>query len=95
MQYTKPALTFDQQLEKLISRGLKVLDRSKALKILEMISYYRLSAYFIPFQQQKDKFKDNITFEDVYSLYELTSPLKIKPVAKLIQEEVFIVHFTN
>ena len=48
MKYTKPALTYNQQLDLLISRGLQVNDRNKALLILSQISYYRLSAYCIP-----------------------------------------------
>ncbi len=76
MEYTKPALTFEQQLDRLISRGLQVSDRSKALEVLEKISYYRLSAYFIPFQLEKDKFKNNITFEDICSLYEFDKKLR-------------------
>lgn len=69
MQYTKPPLTFDQQLDLLISRGLIVNDRPQALKILRQISYYRLSAYCIPFHISKDQFHGSAKFEDVYELY--------------------------
>ena len=41
--YAKPALTYSQQLEQLVKRGLVVENEAKALHILENISYFRLS----------------------------------------------------
>ncbi len=45
--FTKPAIDFTQQLQKLQARGLVVADESRALRYLANISYYRLSGgYF-------------------------------------------------
>ena len=45
--YCKPALTIDQQLDLLASRGLNIPDRDKARHYLNYIGYHRLSGYFL------------------------------------------------
>jgi abortive infection bacteriophage resistance protein len=52
MTYSKPWKSFDEQLDLLISRGLIVTDRTKALEYLQRIGYYRLSGYWYPFRQR-------------------------------------------
>ena len=42
--------TYEEQLEKLISRGIVVEDEERCKKVLEDINYYRLTAYFLPFK---------------------------------------------
>lgn len=54
-QYNKPALTLEEQLQKLEARGMLVTDRENALKQLASISYYRLSGYCYPFRQRDDE----------------------------------------
>ncbi len=43
--YEKPHLTYEEQIDKLIGRGLEVADRDGAAATLRLIGYYRLSAY--------------------------------------------------
>lgn len=50
MKYTKPFLTFDQQAEQLLARGLEA-DKSELVRRLEQVNYYRLSAYWHPFRK--------------------------------------------
>ena len=70
MKYEKPALTFDQQIELLQSRGLIVDDIAVAASYLSNISYYRLSAYMLPLKVVgEDRFLDGTTFEDILRLY--------------------------
>ena len=76
MQYAKPHLNFEQQLDKLIGRGLTVSNRAVAAGILEKISYYRLSAYFLPFLDQKDIFRIGVTFDQILELYEFDRQLR-------------------
>ncbi|MEZ0453801.1 hypothetical protein ABTW24_19580 [Sphingobacterium thalpophilum] len=59
--YNKPPLRFADQLEKLKRRGLEVPDESRAIAYLQQISYYRLSAYFLPYQSVKDIFDKGTT----------------------------------
>lgn len=79
MHYTKPAITYEQQLEdKLLGRGLIVPDRDRALRWLRNVGYYRLSAYFIPFRvRNSDEFKPGIKFDDVTNLYKFDAKLRL------------------
>lgn len=69
--FKKPALTYEQQLNKLQERGLHVEDKAKALHLLEHISYYRLSAYFYPLliDQEKHSFAESATFQQAFDMY--------------------------
>jgi len=53
--YNKPHLTYQQQIDLLKNRRLIVKDEQFAIIKLQHISYYRLSAYFLPFQSTKDR----------------------------------------
>lgn len=90
MQYSKPALTIQQQINLLSSRGLIIKDQRFAEAVLQQISYYRLSAYCIPFQLQKDKFHDGTSFESVYRLYRFDHDLRILVFDVLERVEVAI-----
>ena len=52
MRYTKPPLTFSQQADLLISRGLSG-DREVIISRLRAVSYYRLSGYWHPFKNSQ------------------------------------------
>ena len=54
--YEKPHLLYHEQIQLLKNRNLIINDEDYALQKLKHISYYRLSAYFIPFYSQKDIF---------------------------------------
>ena len=90
MKYTKFPLTIDEQVELFISRGLSVPDRDLAVSILKQISYYRLSAYGIPFQIEKDRFQDGATFDDVLRLYRFDHALRMLVFDRLEKVEVTI-----
>lgn len=49
--YTKPHLSFADQLALLEARGLDVTDQARAILHLQRIGYGRLSPYWQPFQQ--------------------------------------------
>jgi abortive infection bacteriophage resistance protein len=75
--YNKPPLSFEEQLELLISRGLQVPDKAKALNYLKEISYFRLSAYFLPYQQVKNSFNKGITFKQIIDTYSFDRELRL------------------
>ena len=72
-RYTKPPLTYQQQVELLKSRGLQFADEARAKRHLANISYYRMSAYMLPFKEANqegeilDSFKKDITWDCVYT----------------------------
>lgn len=80
--YRKDHKTFEEKLELLKQKGLIVFNEKYALAKLKHINYYRLSAYFLPFQYKKDDFKNrdkflpNTTFEDIIKLYTFDTELR-------------------
>lgn len=87
-KYNKPALTFRQQLELLEKRGLAIADRPAAEATLADTNYYRLSAYCIPFQKERDVFLPGATFEKVRALYEFDRKLRSCVVQGLERFEI-------
>jgi abortive infection bacteriophage resistance protein len=75
--YNKSPLTFLDQIALLKSRGMHFDNESKALLYLQEISYYRLSAYFLPYQTEKDTFEKQITFEQVLKTYTFDRELRL------------------
>lgn len=88
--YTKPALTFDQQLELLAGRGLIIPDRPAAQAILSRISYYRFSAYCLPYKDNHDRFHPGATWDEVLALYEFDRRLRLLVMDALERVEVAI-----
>lgn len=81
-EYTKPPLTYQQQVELLKSRGLLIPDEERAIRHLSNISYYRLSAYMLPCKEIKDEcytehFIEGKTWDDVYNLYLFDRKLRL------------------
>lgn len=75
--YNKTPLSFQEQITLLKSRDLIIGDEPKALSYLKEISYYRLSAYFLPYQTAKDKFENNITFDQIIKTYSFDRELRL------------------
>jgi abortive infection bacteriophage resistance protein len=75
--YNKSPLTFLDQIALLKIRGMHFDNESKALLYLQEISYYRLSAYFLPYQTEKDTFEKQITFEQVLKTYTFDRELRL------------------
>jgi abortive infection bacteriophage resistance protein len=50
MEFNKSAKSFEQMVDLLISRGMTVEDPAKAQHYLAHINYYRLEAYWLPFE---------------------------------------------
>lgn len=76
-QYSKQPLSFEEQLQLLKDRNLIVDNDIKALSYLRGISYYRLSAYYLPFQQHKDVFNPNTNFQEVIDIYSFDRQLRL------------------
>jgi len=74
--FTKTHLSYDEQIALLESRGLIVTDKALARKKLKHISYYRLSAYFLPLQKDKDIFVNDTRFEEILRLYYFDKALR-------------------
>lgn len=75
--YTKSPLPFADQIRLLESRGLTITDKDKALCFVQQISYYRLSAYFLPYQSSKDTFIPGTTFDQIIQTYSFDRDLRL------------------
>jgi abortive infection bacteriophage resistance protein len=72
MKYTKPPLSFARQIALLESRGMTVADHERASRYLSHINYFRLRAYWLPFENGKDSehsFQPGTTFDSPLTLY--------------------------
>ena len=92
MTYSRPWLSYEQQLQQLKDRGMQVSDDAAALSYLERIGYYRLSAYWYPFRHfevvqdaeskrprsvSTDTFVANTHFTDAAELYLFDKKLRL------------------
>lgn len=80
MNYSKPAITIQDQIAKLKARGLRFDDEALAESYLSNISYYRLRAYTYPFQDNSHPdhpFTTDISFEEIIKLYVFDRKLRI------------------
>ncbi|MVN21564.1 Abi family protein [Mucilaginibacter arboris] len=91
--YTKPALSFQDQLQQLKERGLVIEDDQKAIFLLENISYYRLSGYWYPLLQEPKSshvFKPDASFNQSFQLYCFDKELRKLVSSELEKIEVAI-----
>lgn len=75
--YNKAPLSFQEQINRLKSRGLNFEDEPKAIEYLKEISYYRLSAYFLPYQMVKDTFNNGVSFKQIIKTYAFDRELRL------------------
>ena len=73
-RYQKPPLPVQEQIQKLKERGLKIRDDKLVIHYLSTIGFYRLSAYFVPFEDRNNTsiehaFLKGTTFDDILRLY--------------------------
>ena len=88
IDYFKPHLAYEKQIELLTSRGLIIEDKEFALGLLRSIGYYRLSSYLYPFRDkdmksESEKFKGKVSIEIVAELIEFDSKLRHEILAGL------------
>lgn len=75
------------------SRGLVISDEAKAVRYLESIGYYRLSAYMYPFlkvPKETHQYKDGTTFQQVLNLYRFDKKLRMLLLYEIEKEEIAI-----
>ena len=88
-KYTKPSLPYSKQVDLLKSRGLIIPDHDAAERYLRQVSYYRFSAYCLPFETVRHQFKPRATFEQIAKLYEFDRHLRF-----LIDEAMEVIEIT-
>ncbi|HYG07269.1 MAG TPA: Abi family protein [Stenotrophomonas sp.] len=89
MRYSKQPLSFADQLQLMQDRGLIVRDPARALRWLKNVSYYRLSAYFLPFKRD-EAFIPGTEFDDIAGLYIFDRKLRLLVLDAIERVEVAI-----
>lgn len=89
MKYEKPPLTFSQQADQLITRGLSA-DRSILIERLKAVSYYRLSGYWYPFRNPDNYFKPGTTLEKIWKRYTFDRRLRLLVMDAIERVEVSV-----
>lgn len=80
MRYTKPPVSFSDQIQKLKDRGLVIPDEAAAYRYLSNISYYRLRAYTYTYQDNNNSdhpFVGKVSMEDIMALYTFDRKLRL------------------
>ncbi len=96
IEYRKPLLNYQAQLEKFQDRGLLIDDWQLGLTTLLNINYYRLSAYCLPFKQRDhlgrltEKFQQGTALSDVLAFYEFDRKLRLLVMDAMERIEISI-----
>lgn len=71
MKFCKPAKTVDEQIDILRERGMVIDDADSARHYLSHINYYRLTGYWLRFEEthKPHQFKAGTRFDDVLDVY--------------------------
>lgn len=77
VKYTKVVASYDEQIERLRTRGVKIYDEIKAQEYLSDIGYYRLGFYIFPFEvtypfldkRRRHTVKEGTTIEEIVAFY--------------------------
>lgn len=80
--FAKPSLTTDEQLALLQNRGMGIVDIDRARNALNHVNYYRLRAYWLPFedagaQDGPHRFLPGTDFDTVVAIYNFDRELRL------------------
>ena len=90
MKYAKPPLSFSDQADLLMRRGLEVASKQELVEKLEAVSYYRLSAYWYPFKQPDETLVPGTTLEKVWRRYTFDRQLRLLVMDAIERAEIAI-----
>lgn len=95
MNYTKPALPFEQQAQRLLDRGMIAPSKDALISCLKAVNYYRLSAYWYSFKvtdpiSGAESFAPNTNFETVWRRYSFDRELRLLVMDAIERVEVSI-----
>ena len=81
MLFNKPPLSVPDQIRLLQGRGMVIADEARATRVLQHINYYRLRAYWLPFETQptdaEHAFRLGTDFDNVVGLYVFDRKLRV------------------
>jgi abortive infection bacteriophage resistance protein len=90
--FSKPATTYAQQVALLQQRGMVINDPAAAEFYLQHFNYYRLGAYWLPFEADHatHRFRPGTRFEEVVNLYVFDRELRLLMLDAIERLEVSV-----
>ncbi len=90
MRFNKSPKTFDEQIDLLQSRGMVIEDHKAARHYLSHLNYYRLTAYWLPFEADhaSHTFHPGTNFNAVLNLYVFDRELRLLVLDAIERVEV-------
>lgn len=90
--FTKPPTSYQEQVQLLQQRGMLIADPKEAEFYLQHINYYRLGAYWLPFEisHAAHQFREGTSFEQVLALYIFDRELRLHLLDAIERIEVSV-----
>lgn len=90
--FTKVATTYDEQVALLQNRGMAISDVALAQHQLQHLNYYRLAAYWLPFEvdHAAHRFAPNTQMSDALNLYSFDRSLRLLVMDAIERIEVSV-----
>lgn len=90
--FEKKATTYDEQVAKIKQRGMNITDLPNAKFYLQHLNYYRLIAYWLPFETDRTThaLKPGTCFDDVLNLYMFDRELRLLVLDAIERVEVSV-----
>lgn len=94
MHYNKPPTTIDEQIDLLLERGMQG-EQPLMRRWLETVGYYRLSAYWLPFelppaetQTRSKRFAQGVRFDTIIDIYVFDRKLRLLVMEAIERVEI-------
>lgn len=81
--------TNEELIELLISKGVIVENKNNAIKKIEKYTYYNvINSYKYIFKDNNNKYKSNVSFNEIYALYDFDKKLRYIMLKYILEVEV-------
>lgn len=88
MEYAKPYLSFEQQADKLIKRGMQC-NRESLIEHLSDVGYYRLSGYWYIYRNPDGTFREGTTFDSIWQDYVFDRQFRLVALDAIERVEIY------
>lgn len=89
MKYTKPPLSYEEQADQLLHRGL-VAEREQLIATLKSVNYYRLSGYWYLYRNPNHTFKPGTKLSQIWNLYTFDRQLRLLVLDAIERVEIHV-----
>lgn len=83
----KVFLTINELINNIKSKNINIKNENNVRNILETNNYYFIMGYEFAFKNIDGTYKDNVSFEDIYSLYIFDKKLKLIVLDPILEIE--------